>query len=52
MDCVEKCGYNNQGLWLGFSLKKHSLTYVGNGVYIVWVEIVCIRYVKLAKHYV
>ena len=52
MDCVEDCGYNNLSLSgvvdRVFSL-KHSSTYVGNVVSIMWVGTGCIRYDKLAK---
>ena len=52
MDCVEKCGYNNLSLLRVVTRvfsQKHSSTSVSNGVYIVWVKKVCIRYDSLAK---
>ena len=53
MDCVEDCGYNN--LLLSkvvarvFSLKNTPQHMWVMEVYIVWIEIKCIRYDKLAK---
>ena len=53
MDCVENCGYDN--LLLSkvvarvFSLKSTSHNIWVMWVYIVWVEIWCIRYDKLTK---
>ena len=53
MDCVEKCGYNN--LLLSrivarvFSLKSTPQHMLVMWVYIVWVEIECIKYNKIAK---
>ena len=41
--------FNSQGLWLGFSLKSTLQHMWVMGVYIVWVDIVCIRYDRLAK---
>ena len=54
MDCVENCKYNNLSLSRiaarVFSLKSTSLRIWVMWVYIVCVEIWCIRYDKLAKH--
>ena len=54
MDFVENCGYNNLSLSRiaarVFSLKSTSLRIWVMWVYIVCVEIWCIRYDKLAKH--
>ena len=53
MDCVENCRYNNLSLSRiaarVFSLKSISLRIWVMWVYIVCVEIWCIRYDKLAK---
>ena len=53
MDCVENCGYNNLSLLRVvarvFSLKSTSQHMWVMMVYIVWVEIRCIRYDKIAK---
>ena len=53
MDCVEKCGYNNLSLSRivarVFSLKSTPQHMLVMWVYIVWVEIECIRYNKIAK---
>ena len=40
---------NSQGLWLGFSLRSTPQHLWVMGVYIVWVQIVCIRNDNLAK---
>ena len=53
MDCIENCEYNNLSLssvmTRVFSLKSTSLNIWVKQMYIVWVEIWCIRYNKLAK---
>ena len=53
MDCVEDCGYDNLSLSRVmarvFSLKIIPLNMWVKRIYIVWVEIWCIRYEKLAK---
>ena len=40
---------NSQGLWLGFSFRSTPQQMWVMGVYIVWVEIVCIKYDRLVK---
>ena len=53
MDCVEDCGYDNLALLMVmarvFYLKSTPLNMQVMQVYIVWVEIRCIRYDKIAK---
>ena len=53
MDCVENCGYGNLSLSRVMarvlSLKRTPQHMWITWVYIVWVEIGCIRYDKLAK---
>ena len=53
MDCVENCGYDNISLSRViarvFSLKNTPLNMWVLWIYIVWVEIGCIRYDKIAK---
>ena len=53
MDCVEDCGYDNLSLSRVIArvlpLKSTPLNIWVMWVYIVWVEIRCIRYDKIAK---
>ena len=53
MNCVEDCGYDNLSLSRVmarvFSLKNTLLNIWIMWIYIVWVEIMCIRYDKIAK---
>ena len=53
MDCVENCGYNNLShlrvVARVFSLKRTPQNMWVMWVYIVCVEIWCIRYDKIAK---
>ena len=53
MNCVEDCGYDNLSLSRVmariFSLKNTPFNICVMLVYIVWVEIRCIKYDKIAK---
>ena len=53
MDCVENCWYDNISLSRViarvFSLKNTPLNMWVMWIYIVWVEIRCIRYDKISK---
>ena len=53
MDCVENCGYDNISLSRViarvFSLKNTPLNMWVMWIYIVWVEIRCVKYDKIAK---